>query len=301
LVSITNWCRTPLEAALFETTASDFSTSALSVDENELWSKVFCDAHQGYQHCCREQRALQENNFFIERVAAGIARLPISNRLEVQDEEWSNEYTLGYLQEVYEPEAFIRYMLRPMPWEESTEDHAGQRPSEMILKLPSLVYKAGRSLEQIYIHVSPPEEYSCLSISEEGRADITAAIQNLKFFEFTLLRSFNHISHRRRAPESTELAHLLHLLSAFLDTASLEIIEVRPSWKILGRRHPSLGAIATFIKWPKLRNMKRMHIPIHLSEIQQLVHNLDNQTTLLTIYRSCLFNRIWTDCLDILR
>jgi hypothetical protein len=123
-------------------------------------------------------------------------------------------------------DSLIKDMVEPLSWETARLHLMIDPPTEVLLRLPGAIHKAGGLITDLNIELSPPEDLSDFTPSEKDLHDVTSAVQRLKHFNF-ILRSEDLGFWAVRDP--VEINDLRRFLVALLDTASIEEMDLNCS------------------------------------------------------------------------
>ncbi|TEY60335.1 hypothetical protein BOTCAL_0181g00030 [Botryotinia calthae] len=297
-----------------------------SVNERILRQIFWEKAYERYKHFVVEQESITEEDVFLEGVGTAVARMPRATTLHISDR--GRDYfhkgrprprlcsTSKFLFNYCENEdVLIDDIIKSklFGYEDDFELHFRadkgwtSPPAQVLLKLPGAIYKAGRSLENIFVEIKPPRGSNTLTSSEDFKK-LSAATQRLKHFTFcyrwTYIEEDDEWSPR-------ELNGLVRYLSAIVNTNALEKIEINMELIPLELRHldmekrallaPSLGAVFTSRIWPNLRSICLSQIPLHLSELETFIDNLKSSDIVMHIKDMYLINGSWSDGFEVFK
>ncbi|KAF7955199.1 uncharacterized protein EAE97_000458 [Botrytis byssoidea] len=180
--------------------------------------------------------------------------------------------------------------------------------SQIIIGLPAAIHKAGRSLENICIEMICPTDYRTLA-SFEGFQELSAATQWLKKFTFYCREEDYEDGSDQWI--LTELDGLVKYLSAIVNTNALEKVHIDVSQHAIepelfqmetqNQSMPSLGTIFTSHIWPNLRSMNLTRVPLHLSELETFIDNLNSSDIEMNIQYMYLVSGSWSDGIEIFK
>ncbi|KAE8454428.1 hypothetical protein EG329_000050 [Mollisiaceae sp. DMI_Dod_QoI] len=279
---------------------SDLRFMRLAQDDTSGHLEILRKAYEEYQLRFSDQEKLLKDDYFIQAVASAMARMPIANMLEVIDLNSPFLTNSTCFQIAENDEDLIEYLAQSMSWDEAGFYDFGPPPSEILVKLPVAIHKAGGLLKDLKIRLTSPKDYSVLSMSEEDRRDLAAVSQRLRSFDFSPnATEFDF----QRAPGADEMKDLGIFVSALMDTRSLEDInlDLHYLWEQGNPPILSFGPVITPRPWPNLREIYLRGLSLHLSELERLVDQLNDSVHLLAIQLMHLLSGTWADGLDLLR
>ncbi|TGO19615.1 hypothetical protein BTUL_0003g00690 [Botrytis tulipae] len=298
---------------------SDESNTAISLREI-FWSR----AYERYKYLLTEEKTLIEEGVFLVSVGTAIARMPRATALHICDRDRNDESDYRphprlhskskFLLDYYENEDLliddmIKYKLfgDDDGFPEHRIEKSWSSPSaQIIIGLPAAIHKAGRSLENICIEMICPTDYRTLA-SFKGFQELSAATQWLKQFTFYCRDEDFEDESDEWMP--TKLDGLVKYLSAIVNTNALEKVHIDVSQLAIEPEHfgmetqnpsmPSLGTIFSSRIWPNLRSMNLTRVPLHLSELETFIDNLNSSDIEMNIQHMYLISGSWSDGIEI--
>lgn len=292
-----------------------------------FWSR----AYERYIYLLTEQEILIEEDVFLVDVGTAIARMPRATALHIRDMDRNYAYDyrhrprlyskLKFLHDYYENgDLLIDDMIKSKLF--GCEDNLsylrtftrrGTTSTQILLRLPAAIHKAGRSLEKICIEIKCPSNRKSLASFEDFR-ELSAATQQLKQFTFYCTNNEDDLGIGDDEDEEwtpTELDGLVKYLSAIVNTDALEKIDINLSEVVIGLDEfemqtqdssvHSLGTILTSRIWPNLRSIYLSRIPLHLSELEIFIDNLKSSDIEKNIQYMYLISGSWSDGLEIFK
>ncbi|KAI5924178.1 hypothetical protein F4810DRAFT_148965 [Camillea tinctor] len=260
-----------------------------SVDQSTFYRRIFDAAHREYKRRLREQQQIQESGTFVQDVANAIAMLPAMRVLQLCDRRQRMALGSGR-------ENLYNVMIGPMEWTQATRHRLGTPPVDLLVKMISALGEKRVFLTTIDIEVSPPDDYSALSLSDEDCRNLSAAARYLRHFSFGP-PPFCRINQQPRKPE--EGRQLLRFTNALLNTDTLRSVNVDFSClRVKDMPSPfNTGAIDTSHASPGLSLMCFSNMSVHLEDLEQYSPTEE----LIWLNGLHLLSGTWAEALDILR
>lgn len=261
--------------------------------------KLLQSAHEKYRSRFFEQERVKENGPFVRAVTAGVARMPFMKRMEVRNLDETSQPP-GLLTILADTDELVQSLLFRRTWEDSILlQQLGSPPATMLLELFIAFHKEGILLADLDIKVSLPEHLNLLAPRDNDLPDLTAAMQRLKRLDF-------RPDCRWQDPWGpSEVETLCRFINPLLNTPSLE--EIGLHFRFLGDEEDdesmppySLGSIITSRKWPRLHNISLDNMPVHLSQLRNLLYQI-NDPLWMSLENINLISGTWADTLDVLR
>ncbi|KAH9221227.1 hypothetical protein DL95DRAFT_519273 [Leptodontidium sp. 2 PMI_412] len=272
--------------------------------EGEPYQNALRRGHEEYRKLFEEQEILLKDGSFNDSVAAAMARMPLATRLEIHDYGFDIRYFDNHVSRwVANDKSLVRGSLVPMSWSEAIKHDLGYPPTEIAITLPVAIHKAGVSLASLDIQSLLPEDYFTLAPSDKELKELTDAMQKLKTFRFTPVQARDEGHWRYR--QSTELKCLQRLISAILDSPSIETIslELRQFWPDETFLDPNLLSLPNLLNlrsWPRLSCVSLRSAPLSLEDLAKIV-NLGTKPIRFSGDDLHLQDGSWADGLDLLR
>ncbi|KAI1484967.1 hypothetical protein F5X96DRAFT_383593 [Biscogniauxia mediterranea] len=264
--------------------------AAQPTDEQSLhYRKIFESAHREYRRRLEEQQRIQKSGTFVQDVASAIAMLPAVRVLQLCDRRQR-------LAPGADTESLYSVMIGPMEWAQATRHRLGTPPVDLMVKVISALGKKKVSLTTIDIEVSPPADYSVLSVSDDDCRNLSAAARKLRHFSFGP-PPFSRTNQQPRKPE--EGRQLVRFTNALLNTDTLRTVNVDFSClRVKDMPSPfNTGAIDTSRASQNLNLMCFSNMSIHLQDLEQYGPSEE----LIWLNGLHLLSGTWAEALDILR
>ena len=273
---------------------------SLPADDLCYWF-LLKDAHAEYRQRFAAQERLPEGDVFNPALGRAFARIPFAKRLELHESLSQGKYILD---QVHDLDALRETMVCTVPWNfirANNMHDLSQPPAELLFKVPAAIRKAGVLLSALDIDTLP-QDYSRLVASKQDLVDLTAAVQNVKYLCFRPSDTRFHLR------EPAEIAHLARLLTALLDTKSLESITINLD-STCDRTDPDVFAPPPICLGPMLAKQTRRNLriillrsfAIHHAELERFVDQLGVPLKYAGLQDIHLMSGTWADTLDVLR
>ncbi|KAI1505686.1 hypothetical protein F5X99DRAFT_215445 [Biscogniauxia marginata] len=280
----------------FEGLGADMT--AEPTDEQSLrYRKVFERAHREYRRRLEEQDKLKNAGNFVQHVADTIAMMPAVRVLQICDRRQRPQSPYDWsLAPGANTESLYSVMIGPIEWAQARRHRLGPPPVDLIVKVIAALGEKDVLLTVIDIEVSPPDDYTMLSVTDDDCRNLTAAARNLKHYSFSQ-PMFSRTNYQPRRPE--EGRQLKRFTNALLNTDTLRTINVDFSClRVKDAPSPfNTGAIDTSRASQNLQLMCFSNMSIHLKDLEQYGPSRES----IWLDGLHLLSGTWAEALDILR
>ncbi|POS72473.1 hypothetical protein DHEL01_v209134 [Diaporthe helianthi] len=289
-------------------------------------------AHQHYRLRFQDQELLRQDDTFIRRFSAAMARMPRAKGIELHDFDMQQSRN-GSFQE--DPEnnqdrfclpgsgKYAGLMeIAPMSWDEALDGQLGEPPVEVLVGIPSAIHQAGARLDRISMQTSAcaAQYYPLFKKVEMNKfIELATAINRMRLKSFIFLHQDEMKPRIRQSPSAEDIDAFDSFISAVTNSSALERLWLRPDggWCDSGldaNRQSGLGPLVLpeagpRERWgqPDWRNLRDVHLSnlaLHLSDLERLAAQLDESGTrleFLTLQRTRLLSGTWSQALEVLR
>ena len=267
-----------------------------------LYRSILERAHNEYRILFQQQEQLLSNGTFCRSIAAAFGRMTTAQNLELLESDYVLCAPAWELHELAnDNEILQKSMLQPIDWDDTRIHNLGELPGNALTRLPGAMHEAGSMITTLDIHLPALEDCSPLTSTMSNLQSVTASIQRLKSFSFSM-RSLKYQESR-----PTILPHqaveLALFLNALLDTDSLETISIsfETLWSLDDPPEFSLGSLISSRRWRKLKSFSGAGIPLHVAALAFFVKNLPNCVEKIDLDYPYLLTGSWAEVLDVLR
>ncbi|KUI63422.1 hypothetical protein VM1G_10260 [Cytospora mali] len=286
-------------------------------------------AHRLYRLRYLRQEKLRQDDNFIQRFAAAMARMPRAKSLEIHDFENDHdaEQCGAYERDVFPDHEYdglidIDFLTQPMSWEEATDRGLGEPPVELLFRLPVAVQKSGARLDKISMQTSTCAEnyYPLLrKASAQDVIDLGRAVNDMRLKNFVFVHQTEMKPRVRHTPAPEDMKAFERFLTAMTNSGALERLWLRvdSGWSDGGLdpegrfSHGSLffsdpEALTRWGQplWHRLRDVHIADLALRLSDLERLAAQLKEMNIkleFLTFQKIRLTSGTWSEALEILR
>lgn len=291
-------------------------------------------AHQLYRLRYQDQEQFRQNDAFIERVAAAMARMPKAKGIEFHDfqppqyqdlhDDRDADSSDSFSQETDEYAGLvdIESLVQPTSWDEATDRQLGEPPVELLFRLPIAVHRAGARLDRISMQTNTCAEHYYPLFERVGMRDfieLGTAINRMNLKSFIFLHQEEPKPRVRRTPSPEEIDAFDSFISAMTNSRGLERcwLRVDSGWSDGGLDADRQSGLGPFLlpeadsldrwgqpDWGSLRDIHLSDFALHLSDLERLAAQLKESGTrleFLTLQRTRLLSGTWAQALEILR
>lgn len=302
--------------------------------EEERHLQLLHIAHQLYRLRYQDQERLRQNDAFIDRFAAAMARMPKAKGIEFHDFQLPKYESLQQLGDAGQGDSFlpgideyaglvdIDSLVQPASWEEATDRQIGEPPVELLLRLPIAIHQAGARLDRISMQTNTCAEHYYPLFEKVGMNDFISlgtAINRMNLKSFIFLHQEEMRPRVRQTPSPEEIDAFDSFISAMTNSGGLERFWLRldrgwPDGGLDADRQSGLGPFLlpdddSLDRWgqPDWRSLRDIHLSdfsLHLSDLERLAAQLKESGTrleFLTLQRTRLLSGTWAQALEILR
>lgn len=286
-------------------------------------------AHQLYRLRYQDQERLRQDDAFIRRFSAAMARMPRAKGIEFHDfdmQQSRNDSSQGGFcfpeTDEYAGLMDIDSLVLPHSWDEALDRQLGEPPVEVLFRMPTAIHQAGARLDRISMQTSTcAEQYYPLFKNVETKEFITlgTAINRMGLKSFVFLHHDEMKPRVRQSPGSEEIDAFDSFLSAVTNSSSLERFWLRldGGWSDGGLDADRQSGLGPFLipeadsterggqpSWRNLRDIHLSNLALHLSDLERLAAQLKESGTrpeFLTLQRTRLLSGTWAQALEVLR
>lgn len=291
-------------------------------------------AHQLYRLRYQDQDRLRQNDAFIERFAAAMARMPKAKGIEFHDfqppqlqtfhDEHGTDISDSFALETDEYAGLVDIdsLVQPTSWDEATDRQLGEPPVELLFRLPIAVHRAGARLDRISMQTNTCAEHYYPLFERVGMRDfieLGTAINRMNLKSFIFLHQEEPKPRVRRTPSSEEIDAFDSFISAMTNSRGLERcwLRVDSGWSDGGLDADRQSGLGPFLlpeadsldrwgqpDWGSLRDIHLSDFALHLSDLERLAAQLKESGTrleFLTLQRTRLLSGTWAQALEVLR
>lgn len=292
-------------------------------------------AHQLYQLRYQDQERLRQDDTFIRRFSAAMARMPKAKGIEFHDFDMqrscnsfqadteNNQNNLFFPgTDEYAGLMDIDSLVLPMSWDEALDRQLGEPPVEVLFGVPIAIHEAGSRLHRISMQTSTcAEQYYPLfkKVEMKKLIELGTAINKMSLRSFIFLYQDQMKPREQQSPSSEEMDAFYSFASALTNSIALEKFWLRldGGWTGDGLdadRQSGLGALllpgAASLErlgqqdWRNLRDIHLSNLALHLSDLERLAAQLKESGTRLeffTLQGTRLLSGTWSQALEVLR
>ncbi|KKY34000.1 hypothetical protein UCDDA912_g06031 [Diaporthe ampelina] len=302
--------------------------------EEERHLQLLHIAHQLYRLRYQDQERLRQNDAFVERFAAAMARMPKAKGIEfhdfqppkyqsLQEDGRSGQSDPSFSEtDDYAGLVDIDSLVQPMSWDEAADRQLGEPPVDLLFRLPIAIHQAGARLDRISMQTTTCAE-NFYPLFEKVRMNdfisLGTAINRMNLKSFTFLHHEDMKPRVRQTPSSEQLDSFDSFISAMTNSRCLERFRLRldAGWSDGGLDADRQSGLGPFLhpdadssdRWgqPDWKNLRDIHLSdfaLHLSDLEGLAAQLRESGTrleFLTLQRTRLLSGTWSQALEILR
>lgn len=288
--------------------------------EQERHLQLLHIAHQLYRLRYQDQEQLRQDDAFIKRSAAAMARMPRARAIEFhdfQEDGGDDDYSDSYFPETDEYAGLVDIdsLVQPMSWDQATDRHLGDPPVELLFRLPTAMHQVGAQLKRVSIQtITCAEHYYPLfeKLSTNDFISLGTAISKMNLRSFIFLHQAGYKTDLRQSPSSEEIDAFESFISAMTDSSGLERLWLRldSGWSDGGLDADRQSGLWPFLlsdvkpDWGSLQDIHLSDFALHLSDLERLAAQLKAsgaRLEFLTLQRVRLLSGTWSQALEILR
>lgn len=305
------------------------------INEVERHLQLLHIAHQLYRLRYQDQERLRQDDTFIRRFSAAMARMPKAKGIEFHDFDMkqsrnsfqedleNNQDKFGFPgTDEYAGLMDIDSLVIPMSWDEALDRQLGEPPVEVLFGIPTAIHKAGARLHRISMQTSTcAEQYYPLFKNMEMNKfiELGTAINRMSLRSFIFLHQDEMKPRVRQSPSSEEIDAFDSFVSAVTNSNALKRLWLRLDcgWSDGGLdadRQSGLGPLLLpesdslerwgQREWSDLRDIHLSNFALHLSDLERLAAQLKEsgaRLEFLTLQRARLLSGTWSQALEVLR
>ncbi len=306
--------------------------------ENNPDQALLRELHRTYSRLCDDQEFVKQDGAHMGRIGEALSKLPRLREIVVRDRDcrsnWSFETIWrsisGDLEPVslpvfhsnrnqrerpskeknWFPDAGIaNSCLRALPWKGNfvyADVHAavGRPPAELLFGLLETLDSHRIIPAAVDLDITPPYDLSALASTQEARLQVSNVLQQASSLSITVSTwaRADSLALDNSRPYG-EINHLGLLTTAFFNVECLQSLTLSFDNYPVFYETPQISIcdLLPARKWPSLQTLSLHHIPLHQSELAELVDRQHDTITDLAMYGLFLLSGTWADSVELLR